>query len=63
MNSYRVAIKGVSKKNEDGISRQEIIKSIKVGDEVFLLQNLQIHMTDGRFLFLQKRTKNRVFAF
>lgn len=35
MNSYRVAIKGVSKKNEDGISRQKIIKSIKVGDPVF----------------------------
>jgi len=35
MNSYKVAIKGVSKKNEDGISRQKIIKSVKVGDKVF----------------------------
>lgn len=35
MHSYMVAIKGVSKKNEDGISRQKIIKSIKVGDKVF----------------------------
>lgn len=35
MNSYKIAIKGVSKKNEDGISRQKIIKSIKAGDKVF----------------------------